>query len=153
MWRGALVVLGAFVLDTALGSRAVILGVRPDVTMAALVPVCLLIGQASAAWMGLLVGSLQGAFGSPAFGSLAVSRSIAAWGIGLLEERLFRDNLLVAAAAGFCAVLGADLLLFAFAPQPEAATYVARTLGRATYTMALVVPLTVALRPLFRGRS
>ncbi len=151
--RGAVVLVIAFILDTALGARAVLFGVRPDITMAVLVPVCLLIGQASAAWLGLLVGALQGAFGAPAFGSLAVSRTATAWGVGLLEERLFRDNLLVAAAAGFCAVLCADVLLYAFAPQPDAVSFARHSFGRAVYTMALVVPSTIALRPLFRSRG
>ena len=153
MWKGTLLLVVAFVLDTAIGNRLVLFSVRPDVTMATLTPVCLLIGRPSSAWMGLLVGALQGAFGSPAFGSLAISRSLAAWGIGLLDERIFRDNLLVAPAAGFCAVLAADLLLFAFAPQPDAPTYLLRTLQRAGYTMCLVVPLTMVLRPIFRSRD
>jgi rod shape-determining protein MreD len=151
--RGALVVIAAFILDMSLGARMAVAGIRPDLTLAALVPVSLLIGQGSAAWLGLLAGSLQGAFASVAFGSLAVSRTVAAWLVGLIEARLFRDNLVVAGAAGFGAVLAADLLYFVFTPQPYPSQYALQTLGRAAYTMVLVVPATIGLRPLFRPRA
>jgi len=147
--RGAAAVSIAFVADMALGSRMVVWGVRPDLTLAVLAPVSLLIGRASVAWLGLLAGALQGSFASVAFGSLSVSRSVAAWGVGMLEERLFRDSLAVAAAAGFASALGADVLFFVFAPQPYPAEYAYMAVGRALYNMALAVPIWAALRPVF----
>lgn len=148
--RGVVVIVAAFILDMALGPRIAIAGARPDLTMAALVPVALWIGDGSAAWLGLLAGSLLGAFGSVGLGSLAVSRALAAWCTGMVERRLFRDSLLVASAAGFGALAVAELTFFAFSPQPDAVAYLAGALGRAVYNMVLVVPLTILLRPLFR---
>jgi rod shape-determining protein MreD len=151
--RGALVVCVAFVLDMALGRSLTLAGIRPDITLAAAVAVALLVGDAAAAWIGLLAGALQGAFTSVAFGSLAVSRSVAAWGVGMLDERLFRDNPAVAAAAGFVSVIAAEALFFVFAPQPDALAFASGALGRAVYNMALVVPITAALRPMLRRRQ
>jgi hypothetical protein len=71
----------------------------------------------------------------------------------MLDERLFRDNPAVAAAAGFVSVIAAEALFFVFAPQPDAVAFASGALGRAVYNMALVVPITAALRPMLRRRQ
>jgi len=85
MIMGVLLIIAAFILDMALGSRLTIRGVRPDITLAALVPLALAVRAVAAAGFGLLAGVLEGSFVSLAFGSYAVSRTLAGWVVGLLE--------------------------------------------------------------------
>jgi len=148
LW-GALIVSVAFVLDTALGHRIAIRGVRPDLSLAALAPVALAVRAAGGAWLGLFAGILRGSFVSLAFGSYAVSRCLAGWLTGLLQERFFRDNLLVTVAAGLMASLAADLTFFAFAPQPDARQYLLHAGGRALYTAVLVIPFALLVRRMY----
>ncbi len=146
---GALLLIAAFVLDMSLGSRLTIGAVRPDVTLAALVPLAMAVRSGPAAGLGLMAGLLEGSFVSLSLGSLAVSRTLAGWAAGLLEQRLFRDNLVVTMAAGVMASLIADGVFFLLAPQPLVAQYASVGLGRAVYAGFLVVPFALAMRKLY----
>ena len=149
---GSALVLAAFVLDMVLGSRITAWGIRPDITLAALAPLAMAVGAGRAAPFGLLAGVVQGAFLSPALGSMAVSRTISAWAVGLLEARFYREHMVVTAAAGFLAAVLADASFYAFAPQERPGLYAARALGRAVYTMLLAMPFAVVVRRLFPRR-
>ncbi len=143
-----LYLMTAFVLDMVLARRIEFHGVRPDLTMAALVPLALTVRRTGGAFLGLLAGALQGSCVSLYMGSFAVSRALAGWTVGLLEQRLFRDSLIVAAAAGLIASLTADSAFFLFAPQPQSALYWLGALGRAAWTALLVIPNALLVRRL-----
>lgn len=145
----AAIVLLAFTLDAGLGQRLTVMNVRPDLAIAALVPAALAVRAGSAAWLGLAAGILKGSFIPLAPGSYAVSRALAGWTTGLLEERLFRDNLFVTMVAGVLASLVADGSFFFFAPQPDALRYLLLALGRALYTALLVVPCALVIRKIY----
>lgn len=147
--RGALLVLAAFVLDMAIGHRLAFRNVQPDMSLAALTPVALAVRASGGAWLGLFAGVLKGSFVSLAFGSYAVSRCLAGWLTGLLQERFFRDNLFVTVAAGFMASLEADLTFFAFAPQPDAAQYWLSSGATALYTAVWVIPFALLVRRMY----
>lgn len=143
---GCLVIVAGFVLDMAVGPSMVVRGVRPDLTIAVLAPLALAVGAPRAAGFGLLAGLLEASFASLAFGSLAVSRTLMAWLVGLLDERLFRENLLVTGLAGFLGSLTADVAFYLFAPQSPPGAYAIQALGRAIYTMVLVLPFSLVIR-------
>lgn len=147
--RGALLLILAFLMDVTVGTRLSIRGVEPDITMAALVPTALAVRAVLGAWLGLLAGVLNASFVSLAFGSYVVSRCLTGWLAGLLEERVFRDNLLVTVTAGFLAALLADSVLFLFAPQANGAAYFAAASWRALYTAAFVTPFALLVRRLY----
>ena len=151
--RGLVVILAAFVLDAAIGPDLAVAGIRPDLTLAALVPTCLMAGASGAAWLGLFAGALQGAFAATSFGSFAATRSVTGWGLGLIEERLFREHLVVAGAAEFAAVLVSDTLFYIVSPLPMPLRFAGQTLARSTYNMLIVVMLTMLLRPMYRHRD
>jgi len=140
MIMGVLLIITAFILDMALGGRLTIRGVRPDITLAALVPLALAVRAGPAAGFGLLAGVLEGSFVSLAFGSYAVSRTLAGWVVGLLEERLCRDNIVVTMLAGIFGSIIEDTAFFIFAPQPDPGFYIQAALARAAYAACLVVP-------------
>lgn len=143
-----LYLLAAFVLDMVLARRIEFLGVRPDLTMAALVPLALTVRRKGGAFLGLLAGALQGSCVSLYLGSFAVSRALAGWTVGLLEQRLFRDSLIVAAAAGLIGSLTADGAFYLFAPQPQSGLYWLVALGRAGWTALFVIPNALLVRRL-----
>lgn len=149
VWPAALVLVAAFTLDAGLGSRLSVFGVRPDLAVAALVPLALAVRAAAAAWLGLFAGILKGSFVPLALGSYAVSRCLAGWATGQLESRLFRDNMLVTMVAGAVASLIADGAFFLFAPQPQPAEYARLALVRALYTAVLVLPFALLARKLY----
>jgi cell shape-determining protein MreD len=89
-------------------------------------------------------------------GSFLVTRTIAGWQVGLLEERVFRNNLPVA----LLVVLGGTILtescFFLFAPEQHVVRWLVwliQTLTGALYNTVLAIPLYLLLRRLVRPRK
>ena len=72
--------------------------------------------------------------------------------MGLLEERVFRDNALTAAAIVFLATGLAEALFFVFAPQPSVGRWASITTGEMGFAL-LALPLFLLARRLLRSRA
>src|SRR5579862_3652586 len=94
--RLTLALLIAFVLHVAFDNVLRIGAAVPNLTTTTLLIACLFLGPNEGAALGFLTGLLEGAFVSQDVGSFLVTRSLAGFSVGVLEDRLFRDNLFVA---------------------------------------------------------
>src|SRR2546426_12333237 len=90
---GALFV--GFVLQAAFASDLQIRSARPNLALATLLVECLFVGSNTGAVLGFLLGLLDGAYAARYVGSLIVSRALAGFGVGILEDRVYRDNVVV----------------------------------------------------------
>lgn len=131
-------------------------GARPDFLTAATV-ICALFCDANVgAGLGFLAGLLMASLTSPpksGFGSLIVSRTLIGFAVGWLEERIERDNPLLAIALVTAGTALANGLFFLFAPQRNinhwAHGMVLTTLYNAllAYPLYLLIRLMVGKRP------
>jgi hypothetical protein len=111
---------------------------------------------AEAAAVGFGAGLLSASIASPAgggFGSLVVSRTLVCFGVGWLEERLFRDNAVIAIALVSGGTVLAESLFFAFDPHFPAASW-ARGVGfEVAYNVCLTLPIYLLVRVSIRTRN
>lgn len=144
--RLALALVLAFALNAAYGSRLTIANARPNLSTTALLTACLFADCEMGAWLGFMVGMLEAAFAARFIGSFIVTRTLAGFLVGLLEERIFRDNIFVAAAAVFVGSLFIDACFFLFAPQPHVARWFTSSLMQAAFNCALALPLYLLIK-------
>jgi rod shape-determining protein MreD len=138
----------AFALHAAFDSSLVVAGAHPSLSLAALLVACLFANGDTGAWLGFMVGLLEASYASRYIGSYIVTRTLAGYLVGLLEERIFRDNFVVAIATVFVGTVFTDTCFFLFAPQPNPLRWFVDTLTQSCYNTALAVPLFVVFRRL-----
>src|SRR5947207_14768318 len=112
-----LFVLAAFGVHLAHVADLQVYSARPNLSIMALLVGCLFLDAGSGAALGFLCGALEASYTGIYIGSILVSRSIVGFGLGALEERIFRDNLLVAMLLTLLGTLAIEALFFIFAPQ------------------------------------
>lgn len=152
--RLTIVLLLAFLLQAAFGSRMVLFGAYPNISLTVLLVSCLFTGANTGAFLGFLLGLLEASYLNRYVGSVLVSRTLVGWAVGLMEESIFRDNLLIALATALVGTLAAESCFFIFAPQPHVTRWAIRTLATAGYNTALTIPLYLLLhRVLHRDRN
>lgn len=144
--RLAAAVVAAFILQAAFGGDLAVAGIRPNLALTTLSVACIFVGPVTGALLGFLCGLLEASFAALFVGSYLVTRSVAGWAVGALEERVFRDNLVFAAITTFLVSLLAEVAFFLFAPQPDAGTFALATLGAAAYNGVLAVPVYLLVR-------
>lgn len=145
-------VAAAAVLNLVLSSDCGTWSVRPNVCLCAMLLSSLFVGPNTASGLGFWAGLLEASYAATDVGSLIVSRTLAGFGVGVLEERIFRDHVLVAVAAAFLGTLGAEGCFFVFAPQAHARAWAAATTGEAVANALLAVPMYYATRWICRIR-
>ena len=105
--------------------------------------------------IGFSAGLLSGTLASPfdgGYGSIVVSRTLVCFGVGWLEERVFRDNAAIAIALVSGGTLLAEGLFYAFDPHFPAASW-ARGVGlELIYNVCLTIPLYLIVRICLRTR-
>jgi rod shape-determining protein MreD len=139
--RLVIALLLAFSLHAAYDSRLMVAGAQPNLSLTALLTACLFTDCETAAWLGFLVGLLEASYTARYIGSFIVTRTLAGFLVGLLEERIFRDNVFVAIAAVFLGTLFTNTCFFLFAPQPHAARWFLHALTQAAYNAVLAIPV------------
>ncbi|MDI6870526.1 MAG: rod shape-determining protein MreD [Bacillota bacterium] len=115
--RLGLLLLLLTLLETTVIPFARILGIGPNLILLEIVAVALFRGPLAGALLGLAGGALLDLWRGQALGLFALAGGITGYLLGLLEPRLFKDNLLVPALAGLTGTLlfqGAFLLLSSF---------------------------------------
>lgn len=124
---------------------------KPDFLTATAVLCALFCDVNGGAAVGFFAGLLHASMAGPphgGFGSLIVSLTLICMLIGWLDERLFRDNFLIAIVLVALGTPLAEGLFFVFAPQPHISHW-ARALGLTTlYNSVLALPLYFLIRRL-----
>jgi len=130
-------------------------GARPDFLVLTVILTSMFRDANTAAGLGFWGGMLTAAISAPphaGFGSLIVSRTLVGFGVGWLEERVFRDNPLIAVGLAATATALAECLFFLFAPQHAVHHWARAMLQTTLYNTALAVPLYVLIRKLVGAR-
>ncbi|MDI3280439.1 MAG: rod shape-determining protein MreD [Bacillota bacterium] len=111
-WLGAgLLILGALLLQNTAFSLLLFLGVKPDLVLLAVVAWALARGAKEGALLGGAAGLLLDLLRGHWVGLGAVTYLTTGYVVGLLEDRLFKENLLVPVVVSFFATF-LDQLLF-----------------------------------------
>jgi rod shape-determining protein MreD len=135
--------LGLFaLLETTVVPFLRVLGVGPNLILLQVAAVALFRGSMAGAALGIAGGAALDLWRGQALGLFALSAGATGYLLGLLEPRLFKDNLLVpvaAALAGTVLFQGGFLLLSSFAGQsfPVGAALVRVVLPEAVYNAVL----------------
>lgn len=97
-----------FIMQTALAPFLRIYGIAPNTALILTVVIAMLGGTAKGLTFGLAAGILQDLFFSKALGIHTLIYGLLALGIGLLENKLFKDNRLTPAVL----IVGATLFFY-----------------------------------------
>lgn len=151
--RLAFFLLAAFVVHAAFVGDIAVHGARPDLGLTSLLICCLFVDAPTCAWLGLMAGALEASYTNRYVGSFIVSRTLIGFVLGSLEERIFRDNILIAIAAAVLGTMATESLFFLFAPQPHALRWLVRTGQAALYNGILSVPLYPVIRRLAKRKT
>lgn len=145
-WRLPLCVLVGYVIHLTVSPRLVAFGASPHIGLTALAIACLFAGPNLASVLGFMLGLMEAWANQRYVGSYIVSRSVVGFSVGAMDQRVFRDHVLMAVAAAVVATLIANGLLFVFAPQPHYVRWIVRTVMSALYNGALGIPLYYLIR-------
>ena len=128
---------------------AQIRGARPDFLTATAILGALFCDANGGAALGFAAGLIYASLASPphgGFGGLIVSRTLVAATIGWLDERVFRDNALIAVALVAGGTALAEGLFFLFAPQPHVLHWARGVLFTTLYNTVLALPFYFLIR-------
>lgn len=151
----AVSLLLAITLQNTFADSMRIRGAKPDFTLVvALVGAMFCDGNGGAA-LGFSSGLFFASLAAPpagGFGGIIISRTLTGFGVGWLEERLYRESLQLAIPLVACGTLITEAIYFVIAPQPNFAFWLRHTLGEGLYNCVLTLPIYLLLKRLV-GRS
>lgn len=146
----------AAIAQAAFANAVHIRGAQPDLLTATAIVCALFCDANEGAGVGFMAGLLLASLTGPprgGYGSLIVSRTLVGLAVGWLEERIERDNPLLAVALVTGGTLLAGGLFFLFAPQHGIAHW-ARGMALTTlYNAVLAYPLYYVIRRLVGERK
>lgn len=149
-------ILFASVAQALWADAITVRGARPDLITATAVLCALQCGANEAAFLGFLAGLMMAALTSPpksGFGSLIVSRTVVGFAVGWLEERIERDNPILAVLLVTAGTALAHCFFFLFDPQ-RSILHWARSMGLGTlYNTIIALPLYLLLRLMIGKRT
>ena len=135
-----------YLLHLTIAPRLEAFGARPHIGLTVLAVSCLFAGPNLAAYLGMGLGLMEAWAVNRTIGSYLVSRSVTGFAVGATDQRVFRDNVLMAVAAAAVSTLIADMLFYIFVPQQDALRWFTRTLSSALYDAVLAIPVYFAVR-------
>jgi len=101
-----LLLLGAIlILQTTVMENVALSVIKPDLVMLVVVLNCFLLGTKEGAFLGFVGGIIEDLFSGSYIGLNALSKMVAGYLAGAAGERLYRENIPVAAAVTFIASL------------------------------------------------
>lgn len=126
-------------------------GAQPDFLTATAIICALFCDANGGAGVGFASGLLLASLAGPphgGFGSLIVSRVLVGFGVGWLEQRIERDNPLLAIGLVTAGTALAGCLFFLFAPQPHIGHWARGMMLTTLYNAVLALPLYLIVRQL-----
>ena len=153
--RRNLVLIGAVfvaaVLQMSLASSFRLGTAQPDFLLIVTVLGAMFCDGNGGAALGFFAGLCHASLASPpygGFGSLIVTRTLVGFGIGWLEERLYRDNLLNAVLFTAAGTAVAELLYFVVAPLPNIPLWAKMFAWGVVCNVIAAIPIYLILRRL-----
>ena len=145
---GAAILLAA-IAQAVWGNALHLRGAQPDFLTATAILCALFCDANSGAGVGFACGLLLASLAGPphgGFGSLIVSRVLVGFGAGWLEERIERDNPLLAVGLVSAGTALAGCLFFLFAPQHTIGHWARSMMLTTLYNAVLALPLYFLVR-------
>lgn len=136
------------VAETTIVPFARVAGVGPNLILLEVLAVALFRGPLTGGTFGILGGALLDLWRGQALGLFALAGGVTGYLFGLLEPRLFKDNLVVPVAAGFAGTLVFQLLFLLLSTFTGWGYLLWSALGRVVLPEALY---NAALAPLMFG--
>lgn len=124
-------------------------GVRPDLLLSTALLSAMFSEANGGAALGFFAGLIHASFAAPSaggFGSLIVSRILVCFGVGWLEERIYRDNGLLAVVIVGIGTLLTEGVFFILSPQRHLVHWTRSIGGTTLYNLVLAYPLYLLLR-------
>ena len=148
-FRLSLALLTAALVQLALVPSIGIRSVRPDLLLATALLSAMFSEANGGAALGFCAGLIHACFAAPplgGFGSLLLSRTLVCFGVGWLEERIYRDSGLLAVVLVGLGTLLAEGVFFVLAPQRHLFHWVRSVGGTTLYNVVLAYPVYLLLR-------
>lgn len=155
-WRGlklASILAVAAVFTAAAGGALRILGVQPDLMLTTSLVGSLFFGETGASFTGFFGALLFAALSAPpraGVGSLLVSRTVSCFVVGWMENRVYRDHVLIAILTVLLGTLISEMLFYLFYPQRDFLHWGRAALQTTLYNAVLSVPIYFAIRFVIR---
>ena len=148
-FRLSLALLTAALVQLALVPGIGIRSVRPDLLLATALLSSMFSEANGGAGLGFCAGLIHACFAAPplgGFGSLLFSRTLVCFGVGWLEERIYRDNGLLAVVIVGLGTLLTEGVFFVLAPQRHLVLWARSVGGTTLYIVVFAYPLYLLLR-------
>jgi hypothetical protein len=153
-WRGiklAIALFVAAVLQAAFADSVKAWGGRPDLLLTTSLVGAMFCGEGSSAVLGFSAAVIHASLAAPpraGVGSILVSRTLVCFAIGWLEDRMYRDSVLVAIVVVLIGTLCAECLFFLFYPQHPVLVWARVLLVTLVWNGLLAAPCYFAVRGL-----
>lgn len=154
LWLSLFLFVGV-VLQSLFADSLRIKGAKPDIMLTITLVGAMFCEGNGGAGFGFVNGLFFASIASPpagGFGATIISRTLVGFGVGWLEEHLFRESLPLAIGIVVGGTLLAEALFFAIAPQPNIPLWFRHLLGETAYNGVLAIPLFFLLKRVI-GRS
>jgi rod shape-determining protein MreD len=148
-----LLVLGAFIINAALGVDIRVGPARPNLAVTAMLVGAQFGGPNSGAALGFVTGLLESSYTAGYVGSFLFTRTLAGYSIGALEERVYTENVLVTVAIVALGTAFIQASFYVVAPQPHMELYFTRALWQSAYNSILAIPLFFVFRRMVRKKK
>ena len=127
--------------------------VSPNLAVTALLTACMFLDSSASLYLGFAVGLVESSFVGRFIGSLIVTRCLVAWLVSLLEDRIYRDYLLIAIVTVFAGSISMQLFFYLFAPQADFFRWFLSAILQATYNGIFSIPIFLLMRRCTRRRE
>lgn len=154
VWRGlkfAAALLIAGVLQAAFADGLQVWGGRPDLLLTTALVGAMFCGEDGSALLGFCSALMHASLAAPphaGVGSILVSRTLVAFGVGWMADRVYRDSALVALLVVVGGTLVAECLFLILCPQPALLLRARILVLTMAWNGALAMPCYFAIRAL-----
>jgi hypothetical protein len=157
-WRGVKLAAALFVagvLQAAFADLLTLWGGRPDLLLATALVASMFCGEGVSALLGFSAALIHASIAAPphaGVGSILVSRTLVCFGVGWMEDRMYRDSVFVAICVVVVGTLVAECLFFIFYPQHNVLRWARILLITLLWNGLLAAPCYYGIRMLLGSR-
>lgn len=146
----------AGILQAAFADSLKFWGGRPDFLLTTALVGSMFCGEGTSALLGFSAALIYASLAAPphaGVGSILVSRTLVCFAIGCLEDRVYRDSVVVSLIVVLLGTLAAECLFFAFFPQHNLLNWARALLFTLVWNGILAAPCYYAIRKMLGSRQ
>ena len=152
----AAVLFLAGILQAAIADSVKLWGGRPDFLLTTALVGSMFCGEGVSALLGFSAALIYASLAAPphaGVGSILVSRTLVCFAIGCMEDRLYRDSVVVALLVVLLGTLAAECLFFVFYPPHNLLNWARLLLLTLVWNGLLAAPCYYAIRTMLGSRQ